>query len=77
MSNEGVTFAGDGAEQVSTKATSTNQPNSGKGGGKEIEFTGNGGNDVTHGLSGTNPPSGSKPGGKGEIQWAGNGDMQD
>lgn len=69
--SDGVTFAGDGAEQVSTNITDTNQQNVGKGGSKAIHFTGNGSEQVTHSLSGTNPPSGSMPSGKGEIQFAG------
>ncbi len=69
--SDGVSFAGNGAEDTSNSTSGTNPPNGGKGGGKEVDFTGNGGSDTTHSVSGTNPPSGSMPGGKGEVKFVG------
>ncbi len=71
--SDGVSFAGNGADDTSNSTSGTNPPNQGKGGDKEVTYTGNGASDVTHAVSGTNPPSGSKPGGKGEVRFAGNG----
>jgi hypothetical protein len=69
--SEGISFAGNGAGDISVTPGSTVPDSPAKSSEKAIEFAGNGGADVSHAPESANLEGKGPDSGKGSIEFAG------